>query len=119
MDIKEKMNLCLSEEILENTILTENEKKVLAALLYSYKVCSKSHNGEIIISMGQLLKESELNVNDMYDAWRNLELLYHMVERTSGGKRIKGKRATPATFKFNFEAISNPPKSPKKFDFFF
>lgn len=112
------MNLCLSDEILENTVLTENEKKVLAALLYSYKVCSKSHDGEIIRSMSQLREDSQIKQNKMYEALRNLELLYHMVERISGETRTVGKSAKASVFKLNFEAIFNPPKSPKKFNFF-
>lgn len=118
MDIKEKMNLCLSDELLENTVLSENEKKVLAALLYSYKVCSKSHDGEIIRSMSQLREDSQIKQNKMYEALRNLELLYHMVERTSGESRVQGKTAKASVFKLNFEAIFNPPKTPVKFNFF-
>lgn len=118
MDIKEKMKLCLSEEILENTILTENEKKVLAALLYSYKVCNKSHDSEIIRSMSQLRKECQIKQNKMYDALRNLDKLYHMVERISGESRTDGKTAKASVFKLNFKAIFNPPKVPMKFNFF-
>ena len=118
MDIKEKMNLCLSDELLENTVLSENEKKVLAALLYSYKVCSKSHDGEIIRSMSQLREECQIKQNKMYDALRNLELLYHMIERTSGEIRVQGKSAKASVFKLNFEAIFNPPKTHMKFNFF-
>jgi len=118
MDIKEKMNLCLSDELLENTVLSENEKKVLDALLYSYKVCSKSHDGEIIRSMSQLREDSQIKQNKMYEALRNLELLYHMVERTSGESRVQGKTAKASVFKLNFEAIFNPPKTPVKFNFF-
>ena len=118
MDIKEKMNLCLSDELLENTVLSENEKKVLAALLYSYKVCSKSHDGEIIRSTEQLRKESQIRKSDMYDALRNLDKLYHMVERVSGESRVDGKTAKASVFKLNFEAIFNPPKTPVKFNFF-
>lgn len=118
MNIKEKMNLCLSDELLENTVLSENEKKVLAALLYSYKVCSKSHNGEIIRSTEQLRKESQIRKSDMYDALRNLDKLYHMVERVSGESRVDGKTAKASVFKLNFKAIFNPPKTPVKFNFF-
>ena len=118
MDIKEKMNLCLSDELLENTVLSENEKKVLAALLYSYKVCSKSHDCEIIRSTEQLRKESQIRKSDMYDALRNLEKLYHMVERVSGESRVDGKTAKASVFKLNFKAIFNPPKTPVKFNFF-
>ena len=118
MDIKEKMNLCLSDELLENTVLSENEKKVLAALLYSYKVCSKSHDGEIIRSTEQLRKESQIRKSDMYDALRKLDKLYHMVERVSGESRTEGKMAKASVFKLNFKTIFNPPKAPVKFNFF-
>lgn len=118
MDIKEKMNLCLSDELLENTVLSENEKKVLAALLYSYKVCSKSHDGEIIRSTEQLRKESQIRKSDMYDALRKLDKLYHMVERVSGESRTEGKAAKASVFKLNFKTIFNPPKAPMKFNFF-
>ena len=118
MDIKEKMNLCLSDELLENTVLSENEKKVLAALLYSYKVCSKSHDGEIIRSTEQLRKESQIRKSDMYDALRKLDKLYHMVERVSGESRTEGKMAKASVFKLNFKTIFNPPKAPMKFNFF-
>ena len=118
MDIKEKMNLCLSDELLENTVLSENEKKVLAALLYSYKVCTKSHDGEIIRSTEQLRKESQIRKSDMYDALRKLDKLYHMVERVSGESRTEGKAAKASVFKLNFKTIFNPPKVPMKFNFF-
>lgn len=118
MDIKEKMNLCLSDELLENTVLSENEKKVLAALLYSYKVCTKSHDGEIIRSTEQLRKESQIRKSDMYDALRKLDKLYHMVERVSGESRTEGKAAKASVFKLNFKTIFNPPKTPMKFNFF-
>lgn len=118
MDIKEKMNLCLSDELLENTVLSENEKKVLAALLYSYKVCSKSHDGEIIRTTEQLRKESQIRKSDMYDALRKLDKLYHMVERVSGESRTEGKAAKASVFKLNFKTIFNPPKTPMKFNFF-
>ena len=54
----------------------------------------------------------------MYDALRNLDKLYHMVERVSGESRAEGKTAKASVFKLNFEAIFNPPKTPVKFNFF-
>ena len=33
MDIKEKMKMCFNDELMENKILTENEKKVLASYM--------------------------------------------------------------------------------------
>lgn len=118
MDIKEKMNLCLSDELLENTVLSEDEKKVLAALLYSYKVCSKSHDGEIIRPMSKLREECQIKQNKMYDALRKLDKLYHMVERISGESRSEGKTSKASVFKLNFKMIFNPPKTPVKFNFF-
>ncbi len=117
MDIKEKMTLCFNEELLNNKILTENEKKVLASLMYSYKICSKSKDNTIIRAMNDLRKDIKISNNAMYDAIRSLESLYHMIERTAGESRGKEKSSIASKFKLNFDVIFNPPKEPTRFDF--
>lgn len=117
MDIKEKMKLCFNDELIENKILTENEKKVLASLMYSYMICKESKDNIIIRSMDALRKDIKINKNDMYDAIRNLESLYHMIERTAGESRGKERSSIASQFKLNFEAILHPPKERLKFDF--
>lgn len=117
MDFEEKMKLCFNDELIENKILTENEKKVLASLMYSYMICKESKNNTIIRSMDALREDIQISTNDMYDAIRNLESLYHMIERTAGESRAKGKPSIASKFKLNFDAIFNPPKERVKFDF--
>ena len=117
MDFEEKMKLCFNDELIENKILTENEKKVLASLMYSYMICKESKNNTIIRSMDALREDIQISTNDMYDAIRNLESLYHMIERTAGESRAKGKPSIASQFKLNFDAINNPPKERMKFDF--
>lgn len=117
MDINEKMKICFNDELLENKILTENEKKVLASLMYSYQICSKSHDNEIIRSMDAIMKDTRMNKNALYDAVRNLESLYHMIERKAGKSRALGQPSIGSTFKLNFDTIFHPPKEHVKFDF--
>lgn len=117
MDIKEKMKMCFNDELIENKILTENEKKVLASLMYSYMICKESKNNIIIRSMDALRKDIRISKNDMYDAIRNLESLYHMIERTAGESRGKERSSIASQFKLNFDVINNPPKERMKFDF--
>lgn len=117
MDIKEKMKMCFNDELIENKILTENEKKVLASLMYSYMICKESKDNIIIRSMDSLRKDIRINKNDMYDAIRNLESLYHMIERTAGESRGKERSSIASQFKLNFDVINNPPKERMKFDF--
>lgn len=117
MDIKEKMKLCFNDELIENKILTENEKKVLASLMYSYMICKESKDNIIIRSMDALRKDIQISQNNMYDAIRNLESLYHMIERTAGESRGKERSSIASQFKLNFDAINNPPKERMRFDF--
>ncbi len=117
MDIKEKMKMCFNQELLENTILTENEKKVLASLMYSYKICSKAKDNTIIRSMDALRKDIQISTKALYDAIRSLQSLYHMIERTAGESRGKEKSSIASKFKLNFDAIFNPPKEHVRFDF--
>lgn len=117
MNINEKITLCLSDELIENKILTENEKKVLASLLYSYKVSKKAKDNIVIRAMDAIRKDIQINKNDMYEAVRNLETIYHMIERTPGESRGKEKSKVASVFKLNFDVIFNPPKEPIRFDF--
>lgn len=117
MDITEKMKLCFNDELIENKILTENEKKVLASLMYSYMICKESKDNIIIRSMDALRKDIQISQNALYDAIRNLESLYHMIERTAGESRGKERSSIASQFKLNFEAILHPPKERMKFDF--
>ena len=117
MEISEKMKICFNDELMENKILTENEKKVLASLMYSYQICKQAKDNIIIRAMSDLRKDIKISTNDMYDAIRSLESLYHMIERTAGESRGKEKSSIASRFKLNFEAIFNPPKEPVKFDF--
>ena len=117
MDINEKMKLCFNDEMLNNKILTENEKKVLASLMYSYQICSKSHDNEIIRSMDAIRKDTQMSNSALYDAIRNLDSLYHMIERKAGKSRVNGQPSIGSTFKLNFDAILNPPKERIRFDF--
>lgn len=117
MDITEKMKLCFNDELIENKILTENEKKVLASLMYSYQICKEAKDNIIIRSMDALRKDIQISPNNLYDAIRNLESLYHMIERTAGESRGKERSSIASQFKLNFEAILHPPKERLKFDF--
>ena len=117
MDINEKMKICFNDELLNNKILTENEKKVLASLMYSYQICSKSHDNEVIRSMDAIMKDTRMNKNALYDAVRSLESLYHMIERKAGKSRVHGQPSIGSTFKLNIDAIFNPPKERVRFDF--
>ena len=118
MNIQEKMKICFSNALMENTILTDNEKKVLAVLLYSYQVCSKKNDDDsFFMSMTKLRKEASIKYNDMYDAIRNLELLYHMIERIPGESWTKGQKVKASKWYLNFEAIFNPPTECVKFVF--
>ena len=113
----EKMKMCFNDELIENKILTENEKKVLASLMYSYMICKESKDNIIIRSMDALRKDIQISQNALYDAIRSLESLYHMIERTAGESRGKERSSIASQFKLNFEAINNPPKERMKFDF--
>ena len=117
MDIQEKMRLCFNERLSDNKVLTNNEKKVLASLLYSYKICRYSKDGVIIRAMDTLRKDLKMRTNDMYDAVRNLESVYGMIERTPGKVRTYGEKSEASHFKLNFNKIFNPPDKPLKFDF--
>lgn len=117
MDIKEKMELCLNEELEKNEVLTVNEKKVLAALMYSYKICKMAKDGQVIRSMTELRKDVKMDMNKLYDSLRNLEELYGMIERVPGQTRKQGEKSTASLFKLHFDKILNPPKEKKKFDF--
>ena len=115
--IKDKMQMCFNDELLNNEILTNNEKKVLATLLYSYKICKESKDNTIIRTIGALRKDTNMKQNDLYDALRSLETIYGMFERTPGEIWEAGKAKQATEYKLNFKAIFNPPTQHKKFDF--
>lgn len=117
MNIDEKMKLCFNDKLETNEVLTKNEKKVIASLLYSYKVCKEAKNCTIIRAMTALRKDVGINTNALYDALRNLEELYHMIDRTPGETRTIGKPSKATKFILHFDKIFNPPVESKKFDF--
>lgn len=117
MDIKEKMELCFNDELLNNEVLTLNEKKVLASLLYSYKICKEAKDCNVIRSIEALRKDVRINTNAMYDAIRNLENLYQMIERRPGKSRVEGEQSIASLWTLHFDKIFNPPKEAKKFSF--
>jgi hypothetical protein len=117
MDIKEKMEMCFNDELLNNKILTEDEKKVLASLMYSYKICRESKDNIIIRAISKLRADTGLGQDNLYEALRSLETIYGMIERIPGKRRKKGERSQATHFKLNFKTIFNPPTKIKKFDF--
>lgn len=117
MDINEKMEICFNDELLNNKILTEDEKKVLASLMYSYKICRESKDNIIIRAISKLRADTGLGQDNLYEALRSLETIYGMIERIPGKRRKKGERSQATHFKLNFKTIFNPPTKIKKFDF--
>ena len=112
MNIELKMNDYLNDKLKENTILTVNEKKVLASLIYSYSICRKAKDNIIIRRMSDIRNDIKISNNDMYDAIRNLENRYHMIERTPGTTLGDASK-----FKLDFDKILNPPTEPVAIDF--
>ena len=116
--INDKMNIVFNDALKENEILTLNEKKVLASLLYSWKCCSEAKkNGELIRAIRKIRTDTAIGLNCIYDALYNLEFLYGMIQRKAGTRRTASCKAEASKFKLNFEKIFNPPVELVKFDF--
>lgn len=117
MDIKEKMEMVLPSAVVENKVLSNDEKKVLAALIYSYGICKNAKDNIIIRSINSLRKDVGMGLNRLYDAIKCLEF-YHMIERECGKRRTAGQPSIATKFKLIKESIENPPEKPIKLNFF-
>ena len=117
MNINEKMDMYFNDELKENKILKDEEKKVLAALLFSYDNCIEAQENNLVIrTMSKLRNDTHLSTKALYDAVRSLDRLYGMIERTPGESRTSGKSGVASKFKLNFDKIFNPPTTPQKVD---
>ena len=113
-----KMDSVFNDALKNNEILSLNEKKVLASLLYSWQRSSEAkNNGVLIRPISKIREDTAIKMNYLYDALYNLEFLYGMIERKKIPYEIGAKRGMVNTFKLNFKRIFNPPIEVVKFDF--
>lgn len=111
------------EEWLSKTNLTFDEQRVLANLLYSWRVTSKATSdyenglGFLIRSIEQLRKTIHIAQNALYKILNDFETKYKYIDWERGETRVKGKEPKAAKFTIYIDRILTTPAPQKMTNF--
>lgn len=106
---KERVEQILPQNIKDNTLLTENAKNVLAALMHCLLVSKGAEESGFLIKGNKELRELlEMNRDYMMDALRELEE-YDLIKRVQGKTRKQGEKAQASEYHFNWDNIFDKP----------
>ena len=104
----EKMYGRMPETVKNSKVLSDNAKKVLAGLLYSYAVSKPAKvTGVLCISNSMLRKAVGMKNENMLSALRELEM-YNLIERNAGMARIEGQKSIASEYIIHFDALKKP-----------
>ena len=104
----EKMYGRMPETVKNSKVLSDNAKKVLAGLLYSYAVSKPAKvTGVLCISNSMLRKAVGMKNENMLSALRELEM-YNLIERNAGMARIDGQKSIASEYIIHFDALKKP-----------
>ena len=104
----EKMYGRMPETVKNSKVLSDNAKKVLAGLLYSYAVSKPAkETGVLCISNSILRKAVGMKNENMLSALRELEM-YNLIERNAGMARIEGQKSIASEYIIHFDALKKP-----------
>lgn len=99
----------LPVNIKESTVLSEDAKKVLAALMNWSENSQASETGIIIISNQQLRKLSGIKQNNLMTAIIELKI-YKLITREKGKPRVEGERSIASKYTIDYDALEKPLK---------
>lgn len=105
----EKMYGRMPETVRDSEALSDNAKKVLAGLLYSYAVSKAKTTGVLYLSNAMLRNAVEMKTACMLGALRELEM-YNLIERKTGRSRTEGQRSMASEYIIHFDALREPVK---------
>lgn len=98
----------MPETVKNSKVLSDNAKKVLAGLLYSYAVSKPAKvTGVLCISNSILRKAVGMKNENMLSALRELEM-YNLIERNAGMARIEGQKSIASEYIIHFDALKKP-----------
>lgn len=104
----EKMYGRMPETVRNSKVLSDNAKKVLAGLLYSYAVSKPAKvTGVLCISNNMLRKAVGMKNETMLSAIRELEM-YNLIERNAGMARTEGQKSIASEYIIHFDALKKP-----------
>ena len=104
----EKMYGRMPETVKNSKVLSDNAKKVLAGLLYSYAVSKPAKvTGVLCISNNMLRKAVGMKNETMLSAIRELEM-YNLIERNAGMARTEGQKSIASEYVIHFDALKKP-----------
>ena len=110
---KERVEQILPQNIKDSTLLTENAKNVLAALMHCLLVSKGAEESGFLIKGNKELRELlEMNRDYMMDALRELEE-YDLIKRIQGKTRKQGEKAQASEYHFNWDSIFDKPLKKK------
>ena len=110
---KERVEQILPQNIKDSTLLTENAKNVLAALMHCLLVSKGAEESGFLIKGNKELRELlEMNRDYMMDALRELEE-YDLIKRIQGKTRKQGEKAQASEYHFNWDNIFDKPLKKK------
>ena len=99
----------MPETVRDSKVLSDNAKKVLAGLLYSYAVSKAKATGVLYLSNAMLRNAVEMKTACMLGALRELEM-YNLIERKTGRSRTEGQRSMASEYIIHFDALREPVK---------
>ncbi len=105
----EKMYGRMPETVRDSEALSDNAKKVLAGLLYSYAVSKAKTTGVLYLSNAMLRNAVEMKTACMLGALRELEM-HNLIERKTGRSRTEGQRSIASEYIIHFDALREPVK---------
>lgn len=106
---KERVEQILPQNIKDSTLLTENAKNVLAALMHCLLVSKGAEESGFLIKGNKELRELlQMNRDYMMDALRELEE-YDLIKRVQGKTRKQGEKAQASEYHFNWDNIFDKP----------
>ena len=106
---KERVEQILPQNIKDSTLLTENAKNVLAALMHCLLVSKGAEESGFLIKGNKELRELlQMNRDYMMDALRELEE-YDLIKRAQGKTRKQGEKAQASEYHFNWDNIFDKP----------
>ena len=110
---KERVEQILPQNIKDSTLLTENAKNVLAALMHCLLVSKGAEESGFLIKGNKELRELlQMNRDYMMDALRELEE-YDLIKRVQGKTRKQGEKAQASEYHFNWDNIFDKPLKKK------
>lgn len=106
---EERINEILPDNVKSSTVVSENAKRVLAALLNHYSITPKAvESCSLVIDNVTLRESSDIEMDSMLPAIQELIEL-SLITRVRGKRRVKGEKSIASEYRFNIENINTNP----------